>query len=131
MAVSAAQVKELRERTGLGLLDCKKALTATEGDIDLAIENLRKSGQAKASKKAGRTAAEGAVVAVSSEDGKKAALVEVNSETDFVARDEGFRSFVEKVANTVLARKRKRGRERERKRKRGGGRERKREGESR
>ncbi len=103
MAVSAAQVKELRERTGLGLLDCKRALAATDGDIDKAIENLRKSGQAKASKKAGRTAAEGAVMAASSDDGKTAALVEVNSETDFVARDEGFRAFVDKVAKTVLA----------------------------
>ena len=105
MAVSAKLVKELRERTGLGMMECKKALAETDGDIDQAIENLRKSGQAKAAKKAGRTAAEGGVVAKVSEDGKVGVVVEVNSETDFVARDEGFKGFVEKVAALVLSTK--------------------------
>ena len=103
MAVTAAQVKELRERTGLGMMDCKKALVETDGDIDLAIENLRKSGQAKAAKKAGRTAAEGAVAFQVSEDGKLGVLIEINSETDFVARDDNFKTFVELIANRVLA----------------------------
>ena len=102
MAVTASMVKELRERTGLGMMDCKKALVAAEGDIELAIDNLRKSGQAKAAKKAGRTAAEGAVLAVSSADNKMALLLEVNSETDFVARDDNFKSFVSLVANRAL-----------------------------
>ncbi|MCG8314255.1 MAG: translation elongation factor Ts [Pseudomonadales bacterium] len=105
MAVSAKLVKELRERTGLGMMECKKALAEVDGDIEQAIENLRKSGQAKAAKKAGRTAAEGAVVAKVSEDGKVGVLVEVNSETDFVARDDGFKGFVEKVADLALASK--------------------------
>lgn len=103
MAVTAALVKELRERTGLGMMECKKALVETDGDIELAIENLRKSGQAKAAKKAGRTAAEGAVVALVTEDGKKGVLLEVNSETDFVARDDNFLGFVNKVAACVLS----------------------------
>lgn len=103
MAVSANLVKELRERTGLGMMECKKALVETDGDIELAIENLRKSGQAKAAKKAGRTAAEGAVLARVSADGKTAILLEVNSETDFVARDENFTTFANKVADRVLA----------------------------
>lgn len=102
MAVSAALVKELRERTGLGMMECKKALEETNGDIEVAIDNLRKSGQAKAAKKAGRTAAEGAVLAKVSADGKTGILVEINSETDFVARDESFRAFVEEVAAVVL-----------------------------
>ena len=102
MAVTASMVKELRERTGLGMMDCKKALVAAEGDIELAIDNLRKSGQAKAAKKAGRTAAEGAVLAVSSADNKMALLLEVNSETDFVARDDNFKGFVDLVANRAL-----------------------------
>lgn len=102
MAVSPKLVKELRDRTGLGMLECKKALKEADGDLELAIENLRKSGQAKAAKKAGRTAADGAVVAQISEDGKTGVLVEVNSETDFVARDEGFKEFVNKVAGLVL-----------------------------
>lgn len=103
MAVTADMVKELRERTGLGMMECKKALVETNGDIELAIENLRKSGQAKAAKKAGRTAAEGVVLAKVSADGKTGILLEVNSETDFVARDANFTTFANKVADRVLA----------------------------
>jgi elongation factor Ts len=102
-AVTAAMVKELRERTGLGMMECKNALVAAEGDIERAIDDLRKSGQAKAAKKAGRTAAEGAVGVAVSADGKTAIMVEINSETDFVARDDNFLGFVAKVANAVLA----------------------------
>ena len=101
MSVTAAQVKELRERTGLGMMECKKALVEANADIDLAIENLRKSGQAKAAKKASRTAAEGAVVAKVGEG--IAILLEVNSETDFVARDDNFQAFVNQVAEVALA----------------------------
>ncbi|WP_095498858.1 translation elongation factor Ts [Paraferrimonas haliotis] len=101
MAITAALVKELRERTGAGMMDCKKALVETNGDIELAIENMRKSGQAKAAKKAGRIAAEGVILAKVS-DGV-AALVEVNCETDFVARDESFLAFANKVAEAALA----------------------------
>ncbi len=95
--MSAALVKELRERTGLGLLECKKALAACDGDIELAIEELRKSSGMKAAKKAGRTAADGVVAARVADDGSYAVIVEVNSETDFVARDAGFLAFVEKI----------------------------------
>ncbi|MDB2643756.1 translation elongation factor Ts [Luminiphilus sp.] len=95
--MSAAQVKELRERTGLGLLECKKALAEASGDIEAAIETLRKSSGMKAAKKAGRTAAEGIVAIQSAPDGSLAAMVEVNSETDFVARDENFLNFVQTV----------------------------------
>ncbi len=95
MAVTAALVKELRERTGAGMLDCKKALVETDGDIELAIENMRKSGQAKAAKKAGRIAAEG-VILTKVENGV-ATMMEINSETDFVARDEGFLAFGKKL----------------------------------
>lgn len=102
MAVTAVLVKELRERTGLGMMECKKALVETDGDLELAIDNLRKSGQAKAAKKAGRTAADGGVVAKVSEDGKTAVIVEINSETDFVARDDNFKGFCDKVAQLVL-----------------------------
>jgi elongation factor Ts len=105
MAVTAAQVKELRERTGLGMMECKKALVETNGDIDTAIDNLRKSGQAKAAKKAGRTAAEGIVVAKVSADGNTGILLEVNSETDFVARDDNFLKFANGVADRVLSTK--------------------------
>jgi elongation factor Ts len=91
MAVTAALVKELRERTGAGMLDCKNALVETNGDIELAIENMRKSGQAKAAKKAGRIAAEGVIL--TQVGGGVATMLEVNSETDFVARDEGFLGF--------------------------------------
>ena len=102
MAVTASLVKELRERTGLGMMECKKALVETDGDIELAIDNLRKSGQAKAAKKAGRTAAEGVVIAKVSGDGKTGILLEVNSETDFVARDDNFLQFANTVADRVL-----------------------------
>ncbi|MDF1821427.1 MAG: translation elongation factor Ts [Alcanivoracaceae bacterium] len=102
-AVTAALVKELRERTGLGMMECKKALVEAEGDIERAIDDLRKSGQAKAAKKAGRTAAEGAVVVAVSDDGKQALMVEINSETDFVARDDNFLAFANKVADAALA----------------------------
>lgn len=104
-AISAAMVKELRDRTGLGMLDCKKALTENGGDIDKAIEELRKSSGMKAAKKAGRTAAEGIAMCKVSEDGKFGLMVEVNSETDFVARDEGFRAFVQLVTDTAFASK--------------------------
>lgn len=95
MAVTAALVKELRERTGSGMLDCKNALVETDGDVELAIENMRKSGQAKAAKKAGRIAAEGVILA--QVNGGKATMLELNSETDFVARDEGFLGFGKKI----------------------------------
>jgi len=101
--MSASQVKELRERTGLGLLECKKALAAADGDIEAAIEELRKSSGMKAAKKAGRTAADGVVRARVADDGSYGVLVEVNSETDFVARDEGFLAFVEQVLNAAYA----------------------------
>lgn len=99
--ISAALVKELRERTGAGMMECKKALEASKGDIEVAIEELRKSGAAKAGKKAGRTAAEGAVVIAAASDNKSAVIVEVNSETDFVARDENFTGFVKAVGETA------------------------------
>lgn len=97
MAISASMVKELRERTGLGMLECKKALKETDGDVDQAIENLRKLSGLKAAKKAGRTAADGVVSVKIAEDGSYGALIELNSETDFVARDEAFIGFAEKV----------------------------------
>ena len=103
MAVTAALVKELRERTGAGMLDCKKALVETDGDIELAIENMRKSGQAKAAKKAGRIAAEG-VILTHIENGV-ATMMEVNCETDFVARDEGFLAFGNKIIGVAAANK--------------------------
>lgn len=98
MAITASQVKELREMTGAGMMDCKKALTKTDGDMDKAVEFLRENGLAKAEKKAGRIAAEGIVATNVSEDGKTAAIVEVNSETDFVAKNEVFQQFVAGVA---------------------------------
>ncbi len=100
-AISAAMVKELRERTGLGMMECKKALVEADGDLDLAIENLRKSSGMKAAKKAGRVAADGVVrVAV---DGGQGTLLEVNSETDFVARDENFSNFADQVIAQAAA----------------------------
>lgn len=99
--ITASMVKELRERTGAGMMECKKALTEAGGDIDAAAEALRKSGLAKADKKAGRIAAEGRVAIA--HDGGAAALVEVNSETDFVANDINFKNFVEAVAAAALA----------------------------
>jgi elongation factor Ts len=102
-AVSASMVKELRERTGLGMMECKKALSEAGGDIDLAIENLRKASGLKAAKKADRTAADGVVAVRVAEDNSYGVVVEVNSETDFVARDEGFLGFVSIVANKAFA----------------------------
>ena len=100
MAITAAMVKELRELTGAGMMDCKKALTATDGDMDKAAEELRKKGQAKAEKKAGRIAAEGLCVVTI--EGNEGAVVEVNSETDFVAKNQDFRDFVAAVAKQAL-----------------------------
>ncbi len=101
MAITASMVKELREMTGAGMMDCKKALNETNGDMDAAIEYLRKNGQAKAEKKAGRIAAEGLVMTVVKDD-KAASIVEVNSETDFVAKNEQFQEYVAAVANQAL-----------------------------
>uniref|UniRef100_UPI000D69440E translation elongation factor Ts n=1 Tax=Pseudomonas aeruginosa TaxID=287 RepID=UPI000D69440E len=101
--ITAALVKELRERTGAGMLECKKALVEANGDIELAIDNMRKSGQAKAAKKAGRVAAEGIILAEVAADGKFGALVELNCETDFVAKDAGFIAFGKDVMAAVLA----------------------------
>jgi len=100
--MSAALVKELRERTGLGLLECKKALAACGGDVEQAIEELRKSSGMKAAKKAGRTAADGVIAARVADDGSYAVLAEINSETDFVARDAGFLAFVDKVVDAAF-----------------------------
>ncbi len=105
MAITAAMVKELRERTGAGMMECKKALVETDGNIETAIDNMRKSGAAKAEKKAGRIAAEGLIVAKASDDAKVAAIVEINSETDFVARDESFKAFTQAVVDAALANK--------------------------
>ncbi|MGA0266027.1 MAG: translation elongation factor Ts [Lysobacterales bacterium] len=103
MAVTAAMVKELRERTGAGMMECKKALVETDGDIETAVENLRKSGLAKADKKAGRVAAEGKIMMAASQDGANAVMVEVNCETDFVAKDENFNAFANAVAGNALS----------------------------
>ena len=102
MAITAAMVKELREVTGAGMMDCKKALTATDGDMDKAVEFLREKGLATAQKKASRIAAEGIVMLDVAEDGKKAVAVEVNSETDFVAKNEKFQGYVAQVAEQAL-----------------------------
>ena len=102
-AISASMVKELRQRTGLGMLECKKALAETGGDVDKAIEELRKKSGMKAAKKAGRTAAEGIVVAKVSADNSSATMVEVNSETDFAAKNEDFLSFANKVAEEAVS----------------------------
>jgi len=101
MSITASMVKELRERTGAGMMECKKALVEANGDLDAAAEALRKSGQAKADKKAGRVAADGRVVI--KKDGGKAVIVEINSETDFVAKDENFVAFAESIAAAVVA----------------------------
>jgi len=103
MAITASMVKELRERTGAGMMDCKKVLTETNGDLEAAIDVMRKSGAAKADKKAGRVAADGKVVITVSDDAKEASIVEVNCETDFVAKDENFINFVNAVGARVLA----------------------------
>ena len=103
MAISAAMVKELRERTGAGMMECKKALVESDGDVEAAIEAMRKSGQAKAARKSGRIAAEGAVMIAIAEGAKRGVLVEINCETDFVAKDENFSKFVAAVAQTALS----------------------------
>lgn len=103
MAITAGMVKDLREMTGAGMMDCKKALTATDGDMDKAVEFLREKGLAAAEKKAGRIAAEGICATNVSADGKIAAIVEVNSETDFVAKNDTFRGFVDAVAAQAAA----------------------------
>jgi elongation factor Ts len=103
MAITAAQVKELRERTGSGMMECKKALVDANGDMDTAIEALRKAGMAKADKKAARVAAEGVIAIELSDDKKTAAMVEVNCETDFVAKKEDFQGFAASIAKRVLA----------------------------
>lgn len=103
MSITAGMVKELRERTGAGMMECKKALSETNGDMEAAIDLMRKSGAAKADKKAGRIAAEGRVVIAISADSKKAAMVEVNSETDFVANDSNFVAFADAVGAATLA----------------------------
>jgi elongation factor Ts len=102
MAVTAEAVKQLRERTGAGMMECKKALVETNGDLEAAAELMRKSGLAKADKKASRVAAEGVIVIERSADGKRAAIVEVNCETDFVARENDFKAYATSVAQTVL-----------------------------
>lgn len=102
MAVTATQVKELRERTGAGMMECKKALVETSGDLEAAIDQLRKSGLAQADKKASRVAAEGKIALAVSADGKQVAMVEVNCETDFVAKDGSFNAFAEAVAANIL-----------------------------
>jgi len=102
MAVTAGMVKELRERTGAGMMECKKALVETSGDMDSAIEKLRISGLAQADKKAGRIAAEGKIALAASANGKQAVLVEINCETDFVAKDENFNTFADAVAQNAL-----------------------------
>lgn len=103
MAITAALVKELRERIGAGMMECKKALVETEGDLEAAIKAMRKSGQAKAAKKAGRIAADGVVVIAIAGDAKAGVMVEVNCETDFVAKDKNFTTFAETVAVRALA----------------------------
>ncbi len=102
MQITAAMVKELRERTGAGMMECKKALTEAGGDMEAAIEAMRKSGAAKADKKAGRVAAEGVIITRVSKDGKHVAIVEINSETDFVAKDDNFLEFANQVADLII-----------------------------
>jgi len=103
MTITASMVKTLRDRTGAGMMECKKALTETGGDMEAAVEELRKKGAAKADQKAGRIAAEGVISVATSENGKTGVLVEVNCETDFVAKDANFKAFSGKVADIVLA----------------------------
>ena len=102
MTITAAMVAQLRERTGAGMMECKKFLVQTNGDIEQAINEMRKAGQAKADKKADRVAAEGIIVIIRSDDMKQAIMLEINSETDFVARDENFTAFANNVAGTAL-----------------------------
>ncbi|HQZ88030.1 MAG TPA: translation elongation factor Ts [Gammaproteobacteria bacterium] len=103
MTITAAQVKELRERTNAGMMDCKKALIASGGDIEKAIAAMQEAGQANAIKKAGRTASEGTIIVLASSDGKRGVLVEVNCETDFVAREEKFKQFAKTTGEKALA----------------------------
>ncbi|MBP6583246.1 MAG: elongation factor Ts [Chromatiaceae bacterium] len=103
MEITASLVKELRERTGAGMMECKRALVESQGSIEAAIEAMRKSGQAKAAKKAGRIAADGVVVIKVAADGKSGVMVEVNSETDFVAKDANFKDFADAVGEAALA----------------------------
>ena len=105
MAITASLVKELRERTGSGMMECKKALVETDGDIEAAAELMRKSGAAKADKKAGRVAADGAIKVSVSDDGKSAVILEINSETDFVAKDDNFQAFADEVLAAVAQHK--------------------------
>jgi len=105
VAITASLVKELRERTGVGMMECKKALVAADGDIEKAADEMRKSGATKADKKAGRIAAEGGIEVLMSDDGKSAVMLEVNSETDFVSKDDGFKQFLTDVAAVVLSEK--------------------------
>ena len=102
IAISAGMVKELRERTGSGMMECKKALVEANGDMELAIENMRKSGLAKADKKSGRIAAEGIISVKVSDDGKSVAIVDINCETDFVAKADDFVGFVNSVTVALL-----------------------------
>lgn len=104
-AISASQVKELRERTGLGMMECKRALQEANGDIEKAIDELRKSSGMKAAKKAGRIAAEGVIVTRLAEDGSYGVMAEINSETDFVARDENFLNFSRQVVDRLFSAK--------------------------
>ena len=103
MAITASLVKELRERTGSGMMECKKALVECDGDIEAAAELMRKSGAAKADKKAGRVAADGAIKVAVSDDAKRAAILEINSETDFVAKDDNFQSFADDVLAAIMS----------------------------
>ena len=105
MAITASLVKELRERTGAAMMDCKRALQATDGDLEAAVEKMRADGQAKADKKASRVAAEGVVRIAVSEDGSAAAMVELNCETDFVAKNEDFLALADKAAQMALSTK--------------------------
>ena len=105
MAITASLVKELRERTGSGMMECKNALVECDGDIEAAAELMRKSGAAKADKKAGRVAADGAIKVSISDDGKLAAILEINSETDFVAKDDNFQSFADQVMQAIVENK--------------------------
>jgi len=102
MEITASLVKELRERTGAGMMDCKKSLQESDGDIEAAIESMRKSGMAKAAKKAGRVAAEGIIIIQQSDDGKRSVILETNCETDFVAKDDNFTAFANSAAGVLL-----------------------------
>ena len=103
MSITAGMVKELRERTGSGMMECKKSLVEANGDMELAIENMRKSGLAKADKKSGRVAAEGVIALKTSDDGKSVVMLEVNSETDFVVKSDDFQGFVDQIVNALIS----------------------------